>query len=746
MQRQIKAYPSSSPAADLCTYILDNIPEAVVVMDLDGRVRTMNRAALDLLGYTAAQVAGELVDRFVAEGEFFRGPGLARLMREGAAQGLEAALLTRAGERLPVIFNASAVRDPADGGQAVAIIGAAQEARLPGAVGGPTGAAREQVALLTETRRWMEELIYLHEPGMHIAFRAPARPLSSAGVMSLGPVLKSVLALVVDSALRLVGAETCCVSLLSPHGKQRAHVTCAGVHADFLQGYTLPAESGIHGLAINTGEPLLVEDLSTDERVSALSRRMGNCSAVVAPLRIGERAIGALSVFRRADQRQPFDERALRLVTLFADHAALLIRNAQLLDKSSRRVQQLRAVSNVGRRITAMLDPRQLFSNVVKHICCSFHHAHATIFLVEGEYLVSQAAFNLSTGEAPQPVGAQLRIGEESVCGWVAQTGQPLLVPDVEHEPRYHRQPGMSFRARSALAVPLKLKGQVIGVLEVQSEHLDDFDKDDLMTMRALGAHVATAIETAWLHEQVVQDQSKLAQLSRRIVQAQEDERRRVARELHDEIAQMLTGVKLTLEALTTELPAELTMSGQPLGESVKLIEEALAQVSELSLELRPAMLDDMGLAAALEWYVERFGQRTGIPVAFDDGGLEAHLQGDVEVAVYRIVQEALTNVARHADARHVRVCLRSESAALQVEIEDDGCGFDVDTVLGAERVGEQGHFGLVGMRERAALFDGQMQIVSSPGEGTRVVIKLPEVKFGESEGSSIGDRPRRQY
>jgi signal transduction histidine kinase len=248
-----------------------------------------------------------------------------------------------------------------------------------------------------------------------------------------------------------------------------------------------------------------------------------------------------------------------------------------------------------------------------------------------------------------------------------------------------------------------------------------------------------------------MQDSAQLQQLSGRIVQAQEEERRRIARELHDEIAQTLTGVKLSLESLIAELPpgvqtrhvASQLGPRQRLGQSVALVEETLAQVGNLSLELRPAMLDDMGLVPALDWYIERFSQRTGIRVTLDSGGLEARLPGEAETAVYRIIQEAMTNAARHAAPRHVNLSLRSDGRGLHVRVEDDGRGFDVDQVLNATRLGlAQRHFGLVGIRERAALFGGQVQIDTSPGRGTRLVVELPGVlpRLGERLATSQED------
>jgi PAS domain S-box-containing protein len=218
--------------------------------------------------------------------------------------------------------------------------------------------------------------------------------------------------------------------------------------------------------------------------------------------------------------------------------------------------------------------------------------------------------------------------------------------------------------------------------------------------------------------EQLQDYASRLQELSRRLLEVQEQERRHFARELHDEVGQALTGLGLTLEAVS-RLPTEELRDG--LARAQALAKETTAQVRELSLRLRPSMLDDLGLRPALLWYFARYTAQTGLPVQFDPSELKERLPAAVETAAYRIVQEALTNVARHASARNVAVRLWREGDTLILHVTDDGRGFDQVAVRATKNTS-----GLSGMHERALLLGGGLTIVSRPREGTRLTAVLP--------------------
>jgi signal transduction histidine kinase len=220
----------------------------------------------------------------------------------------------------------------------------------------------------------------------------------------------------------------------------------------------------------------------------------------------------------------------------------------------------------------------------------------------------------------------------------------------------------------------------------------------------------------------------RLKILSRRLMEVQEVERRNIARELHDEISQVLTGLKLSLE-MCARLPADDV--GASLRQANMLVNELMARARKLSLDLRPGMLDDLGLLPTLLWHIEHYTAQTRVRVAFKSSGLEGRrFTPEVETAAYRIVQEALTNVARHARASEATVRVWTDHHRLIIQVEDHGRGFDPEAVLAAGDTS-----GLAGMRERTVLLDGQLTIESRAGIGTHLMAEL-----------NIGDKPTTQY
>jgi len=218
------------------------------------------------------------------------------------------------------------------------------------------------------------------------------------------------------------------------------------------------------------------------------------------------------------------------------------------------------------------------------------------------------------------------------------------------------------------------------------------------------------------------QTQEALRIYSRALIEAQETERQRIARELHDEIGQVLTAVRINLQ--TVQTARSVDEAAPHLEDSIRVTDEALRQVRDLSLDLRPPHLDDFGLTTALRWFIDRFSQRTGILAEFEATDDEQRLTRETETACFRIAQEALTNVARHAKAKRVSVRLSRNRDQLFLIVKDDGVGFDVKALKDSTPVA----LGLRGMKERASAVRGRIDIDSADGKGTQVRVRFPIV------------------
>jgi len=307
--------------------------------------------------------------------------------------------------------------------------------------------------------------------------------------------------------------------------------------------------------------------------------------------------------------------------------------------------------------------------------------------------------------------------------------GDILRVDDMEaiSEPSQVIQILREAGMRSFASAPLVMRGELIGTLNLSAELPGTFSHEVIEAAGEMASLLAISVHGAELLEQARSGSERVKLLSGRLLEVQEEERRRIARELHDEIGQSLTGLKLALE---TVIPADYAETH--LQSAQELAGELLTKVRELSLDLRPAMLDDLGLVPALLWQLDRYTTQTGVEVSFTQEGLDARFRPELETAAYRIVQEALTNVARHADVSVAWVSLWLEEEILVVRIEDKGRGFDV----AAYQAGSASR-GLAGMRERAALLGGELEITSSMESGTSVVARLPVQEAGSRWVSS---------
>ncbi len=304
------------------------------------------------------------------------------------------------------------------------------------------------------------------------------------------------------------------------------------------------------------------------------------------------------------------------------------------------------------------------------------------------------------------------------------QRGEAFVVDDIDALPqpgRVHqllRQDGI----KSYFSVPIVSQGQLIGALNLASTEPKFATSRSIDIAREVGAQLAVAIQNARLFEQVRAGRERLRALSQQLVQAQEEERRHLARELHDEIGQSLTAAQLNLQTLLNlsdlaELPARLE-------DSMALIERVLQQIRALSLELRPALLDDLGLVPALRWFVNRQAQRAGFAAHVVAEQSWERFPPDVEITCFRVVQEALTNIIRHAQAQHVMVEIQPEATELHLVVRDDGVGFDANA---ARDRAMRGHsLGLLSMQERVVLLGGQIRFESAIGQGTKIFVRLP--------------------
>lgn len=385
------------------------------------------------------------------------------------------------------------------------------------------------------------------------------------------------------------------------------------------------------------------------------------------------------------------------------------------------RLQELATLNAIANAISGTLGVQQVLSASLEKTLEAMNLKAGWVFLVDenhpyGLKLVLQKGLSQAFAEAE----GQLPF-EQCVCAHVLKRGRALIVSDISQEcGRLRSETLFAENLACHASVPLISHDRVIGVINLASEQKRQFTPEDLALLDSIGRQIGVAVENARLWEEVKEKEVLRGQLLEKVIAAQEAERQRLARELHDEAAQILTALSLGLRSLQ-EAP-NLSLPQRQTLESLKQQTTTLMQeLHRMSVELRPSALDRVGLVPAVEQYLREFGQRYGVKTEFEVEGIEhIRLAPEMEINLYRIVQEALTNVARHAKASQVSVTMQTLAGSLVITIEDDGQGFNV------ERARKSGRLGLFGMQERATLLGGMLHLESTPGKGTAVYVEIP--------------------
>ena len=313
----------------------------------------------------------------------------------------------------------------------------------------------------------------------------------------------------------------------------------------------------------------------------------------------------------------------------------------------------------------------------------------------------------------------ELAIGE-GVAGWVAEQGRPLVVHDKWTDPRYKYIPALRGEDYASLvSLPMMGRGQrVVGVVNVHSKARREHSDDELSVLTDVAGLLGRIVENARLYSRLAEREAELEQFAARTIELQELERRRVAADIHDGISQRLVSLWYHLSAAEEAVPHDPAVVASELAASKDLATATLEEARRTIVGLRPAVLDDLGLGPGLESLAASL---PGISVSVDVDAppLPAH----VETALYRIAQEALQNVAKHAGASAVRLELGADAGSARLVVADDGMGFDVDA---PREAGRPHAYGLVGMQERAALAGARLTVASTPGRGTTVTVDVP--------------------
>ena len=514
--------------------------------------------------------------------------------------------------------------------------------------------------------------------------------------------LDGVLERIVEAAARVTGAEYAALGVIDPSGSGLERFVTFGMAPEVQTEIGDPPHGrGILGVLIKDARPLRLHDLTEDPRsVGFPPGHPQMHSFLGVPIRLRGVAYGNLYLTEK--EGGDFTDEDEELVTLLAAQAAVALENARLYESATTWSQQLESLNEVGAALVGELELDPLLELVVARLRDLIGARLVAIALPAGETLRIAAA----DGVGSDTLAAISMLEADSKTAHVMERGRSERIDSLLEDPEVNQEVARRLGASTGLYVPLRARERTIGVLIAHDKIGRDhrFSSADLRLAEQFALRASIAVD---LSRRVARDSL------RRVVAGQEVERRRLARELHDETGQALTSILLGLRTVE-DAHSDVNVDGLR-----ELVVGTLQDVRRLAVQLRPKALDDFGLVAALERLVQTFSESSGISVELEAQIGEERLPSDVETTVYRIVQEALTNVVKHAEAHRVSILLVRRGGTVTAVVEDDGQGFDPAAV-------RDDSLGLEGMRERVELHDGRMVVEASRGSGTTLRIEMP--------------------
>jgi len=414
----------------------------------------------------------------------------------------------------------------------------------------------------------------------------------------------------------------------------------------------------------------------------------------------------------------------------------------ELESQNLRQHDELLALSRVSAALSGLWDLDAILNVALDNVLKIMNGNIGGILLFDEQ--TQTLSYRVHQGLSTRYVeGIHLRLGE-GIAGRVAQSGKSLLLEDISADPRAGNPDLISTEGLKAFtSVPLQAKGKVLGVLNVASRLPRRFTRNDMHLLNSIGDQLGVAIDQASLYERLKKARERYRRLARQTLVAQEEERKRLARELHDETSQALSGIELQLQALIDTIEMSGSQDTQFVTRLKKIQSLAIQvhnEISRLIADLRPALLDTIGLVPAIHQYAESSLHPLGVNVSMEIKGADRRFPAEYEAELFRWVQGAIGNIAQHSRAKNATITLVYQDDELSLCISDDGVGFDVSKITDIEESG-RGR-GVFSMKERIGLLGGTCQIESQPGQGTTVRGKVPISWSAEDEeDKSIGSR-----
>lgn len=383
---------------------------------------------------------------------------------------------------------------------------------------------------------------------------------------------------------------------------------------------------------------------------------------------------------------------------------------------SQEQEKQLSAINTFTAMLSQSLDLEQVLQTTIDMVMDIMHVDVVLVFsLAEDRESLKLISYTGVQEKSAENLDG-MRLGENP-CGRVAETGEPFFINDLERDPDLSRLHTLEDDLKAELSVPLLAHGEIVGTLCVATRSKNRLRESDIELLSALGKLIGIAIHNARLQE----NQTFYLQ---QITRAHEDERQRISRDLHDSTAQNLIGMLRVLERFCEE---DKQLSPERLEILWKLhvqLKNSLKEIRQLGRDLRPLVIDDLGFLPAVEWLTERLKTEHKLDARLIVRGEEKRFSSEIEITLFRIVQEGLRNIAKHANASEAQVAIEFKDSETRLIITDNGKGFELPTSLG--ELSRLGKLGVDGIQTRVRLVNGNLSVNSKPGKGTSIVVSIP--------------------
>ncbi len=535
----------------------------------------------------------------------------------------------------------------------------------------------------------------------------------------------------------------------------------------------IPNPAGVTWKVIKLGEVVNIDNIQKDKDIGHAGKKLGHQSALAIPIILEKKVMGV--IWFASYNEHKYNKQQIDLLSSIGNQIGTAVAKAKLYKDVSRKNSYEKIISAVAKSVNQSINFQQVIDNALDAMIENMDEVHnAGVFLVEGREAVLKAHRGL-------PAWFIKRIGKIPYPkGFIWKTildGELMHVPDTDKD-KIIGQAGRELGIKSYVTMPMRNDGKIIGVLGVNSYKKRVFDKEEIKLLVKLAQQIETSITYAMhaealkkahddLEQRVEERTADLAKANALLVKeiaerkraekeirnsreqlralaghlqsVREEERTRIARGVHDELGQELTALKMELSLIERILSSETLKVQQRVSDKTKCISElvdgSIRKVRQIATELRPGILDGLGLIEAMEWQAQEFNTRTGINCDIRSNVDHVELDEDKSTAIFRVFQESLTNVARHADATRVSTKLRKNARHLILEIRDNGKG------IRNSKISDPKSIGLIGMRERALLLRGELKINGVPKKGTTITVKVPLKSMGKSHGKSANYR-----